>query len=291
VGGIGLNPNPLSHNKLLYENKGPLLMTESLAEVIFQIASTQRLDIMLNLNSKEYKMSEMTKKLDAAMPHVHRDFNRLQESNLIEKKPDGNYCLTSFGKMMCSIIPMIGFMNSNQKYFNNHSFKELPEKFIARLSAFSNSKLIKGYVKVAEKWQEIYNNANKFIYNVLVEASYSEDIVKTITEKVQKDVRVSSIFSDNPIITKERESIIKKYGIKKFIDEEKIMRKMSKGLSVVMVLNEKEAGVSFPSDCGSIDLGNMFYSDDPRFHEWCLDYFEYLWKNSSRFQENKMKLE
>jgi len=288
---IGLNPDSILESKLLYETKGSTIMTESLADVFFQIANTQRLDILLNLKDQEYKMSNMAKKLEATMPHIHRDFNRLQESNLIEKKPDGHYCLTSFGKMMCSIIPRIDFINNNQKYFNNHSFEALPEKFVERLGALSNSKLIKGYVKVAEKWNEIYCNADKFISNVLVEASYSEDIVKTITEKIQKDIEVCSIFSYNPIITKERDKIIEKYGIKKFIEEEKILRKMSKDLSVVIVLNEKEAGVSFPSDCGSTDMGNMFYSDDPRFHEWCLDYFEYLWKNSSRFQENKIKSE
>ena len=289
---IGLNPDlPYSQSKLLYQNETPTLMTESLAEVFFQIANTQRLDIMLNLNDQEYKMSEMAKKLDATMPHVHRDFNKLQDSNLIEKNPDGHYHLTSFGKMMCSIIPMVDFMNKNKKYFDNHSFDDLPNKFVERMSALSNSKMIRGYVKVVEKWKEIYSNADKFISNVLVEASYSEDIVQIITQKVQKNIKIRSIFSNNPIVTKERNTVLKKYDIQKFIEDEKIMRKMSKDLSIVIVLNEKEAGVSFPSDCGSIDMGNMFYSDDPRFYEWCLDYFEHLWKNSSRFQENKVKSE
>ena len=266
------------------------LITEPMADVFFQFASTQRLEIVESLSERKYKMSEIAKKLDVTMPEIHRNLNRLQESNMVEKKPDGTYCLTSFGNMMHSIIPVVNYLKENQNYFNDHSLTSLPNKFIDRLGALSNSKLVHGYVKVAEKWKEIYSNADKFINNVLIEASYSDDIMKTISEKLQKDVTISSIFSDKPIITNEREEVIKKYGIKKSIQDEKIMRKMADDLSIAMILNEREAGISFPLSNGNIDMGNMFYSDNPDFHEWCLDYFEHMWKKSSRFQENKIRI-
>jgi len=33
----------------------------------------------------------------------------------------------------------------------------------------------------------------------------------------------------------------------------------------------------------------MFVSTELEFREWCMDYFEELWKKSSSFQESKLK--
>jgi len=59
-------------------------------------------------------------------------------------------------------------------------------------------------------------------------------------------------------------------------------------VSIVVLLNEKESCLIFPNQSGEPDMREMFYSIDPEFHEWCLDYFEYCWKNSTSFQESKI---
>jgi len=35
-------------------------------------------------------------------------------------------------------------------------------------------------------------------------------------------------------------------------------------------------------------MNSVFYSEDPLFHEWCLDYFRYRWYNSKSFDEGKL---
>ena len=60
-------------------------------------------------------------------------------------------------------------------------------------------------------------------------------------------------------------------------------------VSVIVLLNEKESCVMFPNQSGEPDMTEMFYSKDPQFHEWCQDYFEHCWKNSSTFKESKLK--
>ena len=62
-------------------------------------------------------------------------------------------------------------------------------------------------------------------------------------------------------------------------------------VDIVILLNEKETCIIFPNLNGAPDMSEMFYSEDPDFHEWALDYFEYVWQNSSSFQESKLKKE
>ena len=65
-------------------------------------------------------------------------------------------------------------------------------------------------------------------------------------------------------------------------------RKMTKDVLLAIILNEKEAGISFANNEGEIDLSTMLYSDDPEFHEWCQDYFIEQWKKANIFQEHKI---
>ncbi len=65
---------------------------------------------------------------------------------------------------------------------------------------------------------------------------------------------------------------------------------MKENVQIITILNEKEACVMFPKK-GEVDPREMFYSKDPVFQEWCLDYFKYCWDTSSSFQEIKLKQE
>ena len=64
---------------------------------------------------------------------------------------------------------------------------------------------------------------------------------------------------------------------------------MTKHVSIELLINEKECGIIFPDKNKKPDMNSMMYSSDPEFHEWCLDYFNYCWNTSSRFQESKLK--
>jgi len=261
---------------------------ESVASSFLEISSEQRLNILINLKEKETTITGMAKILDATVPEVHRNFTRLVKVGLIEKNNDGTHRLTEYGKVVCFQLPTIAFMSKNKKYFQGHNFGDLPPKFMQRIGTLSNSKIINGYVKVSEKWNDIYKNAEKFIHNVLVEVSYDPELMKILQEKMKKKIPISSVFSDNAIITKGRKKSITEKDLKEFVEDNVLRRRMKKDVTVSVILNEKEAGICFPTP-EEADLGKMFYSSDPQFHEFCMDYFEYCWQKSGRFQEDKLR--
>lgn len=262
---------------------------EYAASRFLEISSEQRLSILLNLKEKEANISGIAKILDATVPEVHRNFTRLLKAGLVSKNTDGTFRLTEFGRILCLQIPTIVFMSKNQKYFQGHSLGELPPKFIQRAGALSNSKIINGYVKVLEKWNSVYKNAEKFICNILLEVSYEPEIMKVLQEKMEKKIPIRSIFSESVIIAKGRDKSMKENDMTKFVKDGILLRKMKNNVTIALILNEKEAGICFPTSDGETDLGKMFYGDDPEFHEFCVDYFEHCWQNSGSFQESKIK--
>ena len=262
---------------------------EKIAENFLELSSEQRLKIIFSLLEKESNLSGMAKKLDATNPEVHRNFNRMLKAGLVEKDSDGNFHLTTFGKTICSQIPSIVFISENKNYFEIHDFGNIPVKFIHRIGELYENKHIKGFVKVLEKWKQVHENAEKYIYNILTEVPYSKDIIDTVETKLKNKIKIRSVFAENAIIPDERKTIFQIKDFNKYVKDSTLERKMNKNTSVIVLVNEKEACVIFPKRNGEHDMSEMFYSSDSQFHEWCLDYFNHCWDDSTRFQESKLE--
>jgi predicted transcriptional regulator len=259
---------------------------ENASENFLELSSHQRLQILFNLLEKPSKISDMAKKLEATSQEVHRNFMRLEDNGFITKTNDGSYRLTTYGKTMCTQVPTIVFLSKNRKYFEVHEFDDIPPKFVLRIGQLSNGDYIKGVTKVLEKWKEVFNNSQEYIYGILVEEP--PDLIEPLVKKAKKGIKVQSIFSETTIVPKERKKILEDLGFDKLIDSKQVERKMKKNVKTVVVLNEKEACVSFPKHNGESNITEMYYSTDPMFHEWCLDFFRYSWYGSDIFQERRL---
>jgi predicted transcriptional regulator len=257
------------------------------ANNFLELSSHQRLQIIFKLLEKKSKVTILAKELNATTQEVHRNFARLEDGGFIAKGLDGFYSITTYGKTICSQIPSIIFLSQNRKYFEGHNFGDIPPKFIMRIGQLANSQHIKGVAKILEQWKSIYKNANKYIYEMLAEIPL--DIIEPKIKRVEKGVKFNYILSEFAVIPKGRKNLLRTLHFDKLIEQGLVERKMKKSVLTLVVLNEKEASVSFPRIDGEPDITEIFYSDDLMFHEWCLDYFRYCWYESDLFQESKLR--
>ena len=128
------------------------------AKYFLEVASEQRLKIIQLISEKEFRLSELAKKLDATTPEVHRNLERLEKSGFIIKNSNGHFILTTLGQTLLALIPNLTFIIKNKKYFLTHPINLLPQKFISRIGDLSNCKLVSNYVDVFESWKNIYKN-------------------------------------------------------------------------------------------------------------------------------------
>ena len=263
--------------------------SEKLADYFFEIASWQRLEILLYLNQEKSTPSKLAKFLNSTNQEIHRNFERLKKSNFILKNSEGLYQLTPFGQMILVQTTPFLFMSNNAKYFSEHGFKNIPKQFIQRIGSLESAKHIQGFVKVQEKWLSIYKNSQKLIYSILFDVPYTDEILQTISEKLGKKTQIKSLFSESALIPKQRRVLLKKPEFKGISNHKNFERKMNKNITAVVVLNEKEASVCFPLTSGEVDVSQMFYGDTPEFVKWCHDYFDETWANSTSFSEAKIR--
>jgi len=114
---------------------------DSSANEFLELASEQRLAILLRLYEQKSKVSILAKELDATVPEVYRNFERLGKADLITKEADGDYSITTYGKIVCGQIPALKFLSSNKKYFRNHDFGDVPQKFLNSMRPDSCSEI------------------------------------------------------------------------------------------------------------------------------------------------------
>jgi len=261
---------------------------ELTAENFLELASYQRLAILFKLREKNSRITQMAEELGATKQEVHRNFDRLVKAALIAKDLDGNFTITTYGKTLLTQIPSQIFLTGHKEYFENHDFQGIPQKFIQRIGQLAECQTVKGLTRVLESWNEIFKNANEYIYGMVYEEPL--ETIEPIVERAKADVNIKSIFSEGAVVPKKRKELLKKLGFEKLVEKNIVQRKMQKDLKTVVILNEKKACVMFPTKDGQPDLSQMFFSDDGQFHEWCLDYFRYCWYGSNVFQERKLKI-
>jgi predicted transcriptional regulator len=257
-------------------------------KTFFELASEQRLAIIFQLNEKSAKISQIAKDLGITMQEAHRNVNRLQDAGLIEKDPEGIFSLTTFGNTIIKQIPTFNYLSKHKEYFSEHVLGELPIKFIMRLGALDKCEYVKGVVAILERWKGIYREADECIYEIVPQVPI--DLIEpAVTRVKEKGVKYSYVFPKDVIIPKGRKDLLKKLGHAELLNKGAIERRMVETVKVAVILNEKNAAVLFPTQKGETDMNMIFYSSDPVFHEWCLDYFRYRWYGSDIFDESKLK--
>ncbi len=246
---------------------------------------------MFKIAESKCNLAKLSKDLDSTMPEVRRNIIRLTNNGFIQRESDMTFSLTTFGKTILEQIPTLDFLSRNKDYFSDHTFSPLPLKFRRRIGSLTNSKLVSGLVAVDEKLNDIYDRSQEYVYGMIPEVTI--DLIESFAARLKKlenkNFRVSYMLPTHATVPKRRKQLLEALGFEELLKKGIVERKMVNTLLISVVLNDKQACVMFPriqrNNKIEIDMNSMFYSDDPDFHEWCLDYYRYIWHNARSFEE------
>lgn len=99
---------------------------EHVAELLFILASIDRLTLLSEIATEKRRLSQLTTKLSATPQETSKHLVRLRDAKLIEKDSDGFFGLTAFSKIIVNLLPSIRFLAQNRDYFLSHDISSLP---------------------------------------------------------------------------------------------------------------------------------------------------------------------
>jgi predicted transcriptional regulator len=240
---------------------------QSLDALFFELASQDRLSILLELCSNNFKMQDIARKLDLTATEASRQLQRMNKFGLIERKSDGTYATSNFGKLMLDLSESMEFALKNKKYFSEHNVWQLPNSFVYRLGELSQCSLCEILAENMVRWEAMIKNSEEYV--CVMTPQVMPNLSRVMVEKLEQGVKLKSLIEQSPL-----------ENLKTYIAVGKnVERKALNLVPFILLITEKEAAVSLPHINGKIDIPT-FFGNDPKFLKWTRDLFEHYWNQA-----------
>lgn len=256
-------------------------------DIFKELASQTRLEILQILCNKDCSISQLSKKFQTSIPAIQKHTDRLLLSGLIEKNIKGELCLSPVGQTVLEQVSFFEFLSKNRKYFQEHTFGNLPLRFIHRLGELNNYKFIDNEMQAWEKQRDSIFTTKKFSFGMTTQIPL--EAYDIFLKKIKEGVKLRGIVAENTIVTKGHSKLMEKIGLHKKIPKEKMEKRMIDRIRVFIIATDNEGFVSFEDKKRKgADLSSTFYSKDPQFCQWCVDVFNYYWENAQQYDQSKL---
>lgn len=246
----------------------------------------------MSLYIKPSKISSLARELDITAQEAFRNINRLTEANLIKRGDDefgstGVFYLTELGRLIMKQFPYFLVIRKYQLIFEDHTLKNVPDKFVHRLGALQNCNVIKNVTAVFEKLKKLELNTKKCL-RIMVSEAWPEE-GRILVDRAINGVDVLGMFGRNTVFPQEViDSVIP--HIDRLEKSGKIKRKMLDTVELAIYISDSESAVMLPNIKGEVDMSMLLVGNDSIFNEWCLDIFNHFWELAGPARLDKVKI-
>jgi predicted transcriptional regulator len=235
-------------------------------ELFTELSSENRLGILQTLDEKPMTFTSLIKEVDMNSTEASRQLSRLTEARLIEKKGDGRYYNTLFGKLVLSSVSDLNFISEKSGYFLEHDTACIPPDLLRQIDALSTGEIITGVYNILNIHEKLGDGIKSYMW--YMSDDFPRHHLPYIEKKLEEgwDIRVilpKDLCSTSPLSEKNR----KKIGVK-VLDEIKISA----------IVSDKFSMLELPGQDGKIDQNTAIFGYDDRCREWCKKLFQYYWE-------------
>jgi predicted transcriptional regulator len=260
---------------------------EKTEKALFELANADRLLILSQLEKEHNTLSGLSRQLGIVVQEVHRNINRLVEAGLVKKESGNRYSLTALGYTTLMQLSSLKFVADNSKYFSEHSLGELPAKFIQRIGALVNSSFLDNPVAVFEYQKDLIDGSQEYLHVALPQIpSYLIEYIQPLFRR--KDVKLRYVLPLNAVMPRKRHTAAVHAEFYQLLQQGTVQRRMVKTMIAGVIMNERQAILMLSTAKGGVDMGCCFCGNTEQFHEWCTDYFEYIWQQSRPYDNKKL---
>lgn len=225
--------------------------------LFFELASESRLGILRELQTKNLKMQEIARRLDLTATEAVRQLKRLTEASLIQRRPEGSYAITEYGKLVLHLSSSLEFIFRHREYFLTHAIWRLPYEFVNRIGELSQANLMTDTMEGVSKVEQVLREAEQYVWG-FGEGRFTEAMNTIADEQIRKGV-------DYKILSPLRPAKLQNFENRTLSD-----------IPAVFALTEKEAVICFRLIGGRADYAG-FFGKDPIFLSWVKDLFLHYW--------------
>ena len=252
---------------------------EGFYNLLFEISNEFRHGILLLLQKKALRITDIAKEMDLNNPEIRRHITRLRDVGLIQKNTEGFYHLSPFGELILRQLKELEFTSQYREYFKSHSLANLPSNFISQIRDLSGSTFTADIMDFLYNIETVIKEAEEYVwFNV---DQYPVTTLSYIVKALEKGVKFRTIEHE--------ETITGPHLIFKASDEAQaltrlrstplIEQKTSTKVDIILYLSEKRCILAFPDINGKFDYQG-FTATDEQVLELCKNLFLHYWESA-----------
>ncbi len=236
-------------------------------ELFTELSSENRLGILQTLDEKPMIFTSLIKEIDMNSTEASRQLSRLTEAQLIEKKGDGKYHNTPFGRLVLSSISDLNFISEKSGYFLNHDTTQIPLDLLRQIDSLSKGEIVTGVYNIMNTYEKII--IKSYIWYM------SDDFPRHLLPNVEKKLEEGKEF--RVILPKDPTSMLSEKNRKK------IAIKVLDEIKISVIVTDKFSMLELPGLDGKIDQNTAIFGYDDQSREWCKKLFQYYWEKTKLF--------
>jgi len=255
------------------------LATENFSNLLFELSSTDRLDILFLLRKTPLKLSHISKKLDFTVQETSRNITRLSEAKMIRKEVDGAFYLTPYGEEALNLLSGFKFLFKNREYLTAHVLTGLPERFRASIGVLEVCEFVNDVMVAFHNIENMIANAEKLVWILTNQVLAST--IPYLTEAVERGTEFRLIMPVDYVPSKDVRELVSNPAFEKASRAKKLQSRFLGAIDVFLCLSETEvAALSFPNLEGKLDYIG-FKSKNKSVTDWSEALYEFYWAIAS----------
>lgn len=235
-------------------------------KLFFELASESRLAILSALLSEELKLQEVARRVDITPTEALRQLNRLGEALLVQRRPDGAYSISNYGRLVMRLSPSLGFLHRHRDYFRDHDLERLPAPFISRIGELEGTTLVMDTLTSIDRGQRMFLEAERFGW-AITEGNSPEIVKPLMEERIRQGLTMRFIVPHDRLpgrpVPPEMAGVLEVRGIPE--------------VPAIVILTDKEAMVCLRFLDGRMDYAGLF-GTAPAFLGWARDLMLHYWE-------------
>jgi predicted transcriptional regulator len=252
---------------------------ENFSSLLFELSSTDRLDILSLLKKTPLKLSHISKKLDFTVQETSRNITRLSEAKIISKDVDGAFHLTPYGAEALNLLSGFEFLFKNREYLITHVVTELPARFRASIGVLEGCEFVNDVMVAFHNVENMIAKAEKFVWILTNQVLAST--IPYLTQAVERGTEFRLLMPKDYLPSKDVRELVSNPAFEKANRAKKLENRFLDKVDVFLCLSEEEvAALSFPNLEGKLDYIG-FKSNKDVVVDWTKALYEYYWEKAT----------
>jgi predicted transcriptional regulator len=254
---------------------------ERFHNLLFEVSNEYRHGILLLVQKKAMRITDMTKELNLTYPEIRRHISRLQGTGLIKRDVEGYYSLTPYGETSLLLFQELKFLSSNSEYFKTHSPSSIPTRFVKRIGELGESTNLANAMDFFRHTENLLKESREYVW--LLVDQFPMNSLSTIVEAIDRGVSFRIIEPRERVLDPDLDAMTSEEtrAFRRTRGTPLVEQRMLDEAGVLLFLSDACCVLAFPTSDGQHDYRGFTATHDMAL-SWCRELFRCYWDEAAQ---------